>query len=186
MDFFKKHKCYSIKNKGFSLTELVIVMAIMAILILIAVPSVSKFISQADNQSVDTAAATIHTVTRAKLRDLDGRTDIPTSIYAVDSNLYNVIFSGSNLSHLDSKLFIDSYNYKNLPTITDVESKISATPNYTTWVMYLPNHTLSDPAPTDTINLDLSYPILIFCIIDGEPTRVYNNGLNVTATYRRS
>lgn len=180
MIFSKKHKSFSIKSRGFSIVELIIVMAIIAILILIAVPTVGTYIDRANEQRIDTSASTIHTVTRATLRDLDGRTDIPTTIYADGSHIQNEILTGSSLSTLDSVLRIDAYDFTTLPTISDVETLIPARPNFTTWAVFLPNHT---PASTDTINLDLSYPIIIFCIRDDEPIRVYNNGLNVTSTY---
>lgn len=171
------------KNKGFSIVELLVVMAIIAIITFIAAPSISKYIKQAQDQGVDTAAATIQTVTRAKLRELDGRTDIPKTIYAEGSNLYNEIFKGSTLSNLDSKLYINTYDYKTLPTIASVQTAIKPTANYDTWAVYLPNHTLSTDTDNTKFNLDLNYPIIIFCLRNGEPPLVYNDGLNVTATY---
>lgn len=187
-DFFAKNNGFSNKNKGFSIIELVVVMAIIAILIFIAAPSVSKSIQKTQEQGVDTAASTIQTVTRAKLRELDGRTDIPTSIYAHGSNLYNEIFTGSGLSTMDSTLIIESYKYDTLPTKTAIESEVRSTPNFanfTNWVVCLPNHYLSDTdlADDSKINIDLEYPIIIFCVVDGETTKVYEDGLNVTDTY---
>lgn len=183
MIILKKHRDFSVKNKGFSIIELIVVMAIIAILILIAVPTVSMYIARANEQSIDTTASTIQTVVRTTLRDLDGRTDIPVTIYADGSNLHNEILTGSSLSPLDSILRINEYNVTDLPEIEDVELSTPARPNFTTWVVFLPNHTLTAPAPTDTFNLDLSYPIITFCIRDDEPTQVYNNGLNVTDIY---
>lgn len=187
MKFFKKNNAYTFKNKGFSMIELVVVMAIIAILTLLAIPSIGRYLEQTRQKGIDTAAATIHTVTRVKLSDLDGRTGTPISIYDSDSNLYNEIFRGSSLSTMDSTLVIQSYQFDALPNTTTIEAQVHDTiPNnaiFTNWVVCLPNHYLTASDPADKINLDLEYPIIIFCVRDGVPTQIYNNGLNVTDTY---
>ncbi len=175
---------FNIKHKGFTLTEIIIVLAILGILTAIAIPMFGKFVSQASETDFDAVAQTLQQVTRTELRDLDQRTDIDYDQVANGSNTYNTIFENAQLDSSVDNLFIYSYNINEPLPISTVESTTSANEGKTTWVIYLPNNTTDTTAtPTSNFNLDFTYPIKIFAIQSGLPTEVFVDGVNSTSSY---
>lgn len=64
---YKKHKL--IGNKGFSLVELIIVIAIMAVLMAVLAPQLIKYVEKSRTQTDDTAASEILNAVKVALTD---------------------------------------------------------------------------------------------------------------------
>lgn len=81
------------KNKGFTLMELIVVIALIAVLMLILVPTMRGFIEQAKLQSLSANAETIYRATTAvKLEwELEGKDPFGTS--GEDSQKNNISFN---------------------------------------------------------------------------------------------
>jgi len=83
---YKKRKLLG--NKGFSLVELIIVIAIMAVLMAVLAPQLIKYVEKSRIQADDSAASEILNAVRIALTD----EDIYTAVSAADT----VVWTGSN------------------------------------------------------------------------------------------
>jgi type IV pilus assembly protein PilA len=73
---YKKHKLLG--NKGFSLVELIIVIAIMAVLMAILAPQLIKYVERSRQQADETAASEILNAVKMAVTDDDIYTDLVT------------------------------------------------------------------------------------------------------------
>lgn len=70
-------------NKGFSLVELIIVIAIMAILIVVLAPQYLKYVEKSRNSTDVTNATEIVTALQVYAADPDAATPVPSSAFTV-------------------------------------------------------------------------------------------------------
>ena len=102
------------KNKGFSLVELIIVIAIMAILAAAIAPALIRYIDKSRRGDDVQAAATINTAVTSTLANEDAYDEVATRmngttvVASADAHTANATFAGSNcatfLADLNSNL----------------------------------------------------------------------------------
>ncbi len=175
---------FNIEHRGFTLTEIIIVLAILGILTAIAIPMFGKYVSKAKETDFNAVAQTLQQVTRTELKDYDQRTDVDYNIVATGSNAYNTIFENAQLDSSIDDLVFYSYNVNEPLPVSTVENTTSAIEGKTTWVIYLPNNTTDTTANhLSNFNLDFTYPIKIFALQSDTPTQVFVDGVNETESY---
>ncbi len=149
------------KNKGFTIVELIVVMAIIAVLILIAVPTLTKYLEDANKTSELGSANSIYksaiaTITSESLSgDVadDQLTEITKSVVAGVSNSINA-----------NELTVDVYEYAtDEPALADGDA--------TKWVVLY---------PTDGTNIDPAEDIYVISpnAKDTERNRYKNGALD--------
>ena len=102
-------------NKGFSLVELIVVIAIMAILVGVAVPVYTSYINEANEakaeqyeDELERAVATAVVDVKAGLTDTTKDKTIPATIKIVGNKIYSV--DGSTETELTSSALADAIN----------------------------------------------------------------------------
>jgi len=122
----KKHKL--IGNKGFSLIELIIVIAIMAVLMAILAPQLLKYVEKSRVQADNTAASEIVSAVRVALTDEDTVEALSATQTVIWSGPnHNITVSGGATALISDQLTAT------LGDITDfhVKSKAHLTQSYT-------------------------------------------------------
>lgn len=89
-------------KKGFTLVELVIVVAVMAVLVAVAIPTVGSIVGTAEEATAESNARTIESIIKlAEANDKDGDTDLSES--EVAQALYDAKLGISAESNTDTK-----------------------------------------------------------------------------------
>ncbi len=175
-----------IKNKkrlGYTVVELVVVIAILSILILIAVPSLGHFIEDSKRDKADTLAVLLNSNIQREFVDLNGLVLDLDKLNDPNSAIMQDIKSNENLNS-DAIVKFYSAGYENT---TAIESLLSSeiSPSLTTDYVGI---VLPDNDPTAQFSktpvLNLNKPIkIIIKFSDNEETYIYENGVNVTSEY---
>ncbi len=129
------------KNKGFTIVELIVVMAIIAILTLIAIPTLSGYIGKAQETSETGSANSIYKSAVAAVVDFSTSTDANTAldddeeITSADvpfGTIYTQIADGVNIQDLDLVVYADADKAVNY--------------SETAWTVVVPTTTVLDPS----------------------------------------
>ncbi len=160
-----KAKLNAKKRKGFTIVELIVVMAIIAILTLIAVPTFTKFIDDAEETTTDANARTLHELAMTEM--VSTVTD-PTNYTSFD-DINTEIENGANMNNVE--IVTDSYKDGETPTSTAATSG--------TWKIYLP--TTNDGGLPVVADINTSGDIYIISPTE-EGSKVYLNGEEQPAT----
>lgn len=113
-------------KKGFTLVELVIVVAVMAILVAIAIPTVSSITGSAKGSVYNSNAKTIESMLKLAQADADDGTGAGAVDYAAALNAANL---GIKASSTTDKYATFYYNTKTL--VVQVATKDATTGKYT-------------------------------------------------------
>ncbi len=126
------------KTKGFTIVELIVVLAILGILMAIAIPMYGKYLNKGKNA---TASVTANAINNAVVRTLFAENGNPTFEISSTSNTeyYNEVTGLSKLSEGETLEF----KYYNAETKSDLPTADNFTQKENVWVVYLPQN------PTD-------------------------------------
>ncbi len=149
-----KAKLNAKKRKGFTIVELIVVMAIIAILTLIAVPTFSKFIDDANDTATDANAKTLYNLAMSEA--LDASINNPAAPFTV---IQNNLQEDANIP--DATIIVTPYT--TAPTDAELLDLDTAD-----WNVYI--------KATDTATVDDSGDIYIISPTD-EGGQVYLNGM---------
>ncbi len=142
------------KNKGFTIVELIVVMAIIAVLILIAVPTFTKYLEDANKTSELGSASNIYksAITTATSESLNGPITVAaakgTDAAKADSDIEKSIIEGVSNTFSGDEIIVNTYVKDSVPTTSG---------NTTQWVVY---YYASGAATTDKV--DISEDIYLF------------------------
>lgn len=171
------------KSKGFSLIEVVVVMAIVAILIAISIPSLTSVLQQTNKSKIDQAIRTMNSSIVRNLQDFNGvtmsqpSTTLNTALTPILINDNDIITSSTTISYF-------GYYYDNLEPVrtqfTQIRNSttVPASPDDFNITIALPDnevHTGSNPSIT--FNLNHSVYIIVKTV---DNTYIYKNGVDVT------
>ncbi len=124
-----KAKLNAKKRKGFTIVELIVVMAIIAILTLIAVPTFSKFLDQADSTAELADADSLYTLTMSEVTSqaVSATPDLLTVDAEITSSLATSIENAANFNGTDI-VFMAYATDATAPTDATVDK----------WTVYVP------------------------------------------------
>lgn len=173
------------KHKGFSLIELIVVMAIIAILIAIIIPSYDNIIKGSQKSKLDEAIRETNSTTVRNLQDYNGI----TSSNLTDSLKYTLtpvlLASSDLLSTSTTHISYFSYYYDDITLVQNKFKEIydtapyaSAPDNYNITICIPDNERHSDSSIT--FNLNHSVYIIVKTV---DNTYIYKNGLDVTSDF---
>lgn len=163
------------KNKGFTIAELIVVMAIIAILILISVPAFTKYIDDANNTSDIATANTLYkSALSAVVEDYTSTTHTPVitdaDISITDDGIGKNIINGvDGLKGADGSAKIRVIGYYSTPPTERLDSTTEGT-----WEVYIPTTSATIVAGVADITQNIY-------IISPDGT-VYENGKLSTTT----
>ncbi len=171
------------KHFGYTIVELIVVMAILAILTLIAVPRVSLFMENSKVDKADSLANLLNSTIQREFVDLNGLTLNLDKINDPDSKIVQEIKSNENLQQ-DAIVQFYSAGYENTTAVNSLLSSEVSTSLTTDYVgIILPDN---DPTSlfSNTPTLNLYKPIkIIVKFSNSETPYIYENGVNVTKNY---
>ena len=102
-------KLQSLKNKrGFTLVELIIVIAIIAVLAAILIPILMNYVTNSRISSADAEAKSVHEVLTGIVSGLEVQNEtLPTETVKIDcsSNTYSAVCDGSSMTDVVKSLF---------------------------------------------------------------------------------
>ena len=137
-------------NKGFSLVELIVVIAIMVILIAILVPNITGYINKSRTVANSAAAKTVYDAAYAYQTELIGKNKAATSIdadflaaikddignieigapSATDPGKVDLKIASSLAGFKDGELYVVYYSYDDLPSDYEFTKEGTNTPIY--------------------------------------------------------
>ncbi len=123
-----KAKLNAKKRKGFTIVELIVVMAIIAILTLIAVPTFSKFLDQADDTAQLADADSLYTLTMSEVT-LQATLTTPDNLTVGNEITTSLAVNIERDANLDTDIVFKAYATGTTPTITPTENA---------WTVYIP------------------------------------------------
>ncbi len=171
------------KRLGYTIVELIVVMGIIAILTLIAIPMVSKYIEDSKENKADSLAVLLNSAIQREFVDFNGLVLNLDKVNAPSSAIMQDIKSNENLQD-DAIIKFYSAGYENTTAINDLLTSDVTTSLSTDYVGII----LPDNNPTalfsNTPTLNLEKPIkIILKFEDNDIPFIYENGVNVTNQY---
>lgn len=172
------------KNKGFSLLELILVMAIIAIIIAITIPSFNKIIRQSSKSKVDQAVMEMNSSIVHNVRDYNGLT-APNITTLLDKTLTPILKRNNDLLSHATTISYCGYYYDD---ITPVKTKFLEIYNSTSYPASSDDYKITVCMPdnvrhTDTsITFNLKHPVYII-VKTVDNTYIYKNGNDVTSDF---
>lgn len=170
------------KHKGFSLIEMVIVMAIIAILIAVTIPSFNRIIQRSAKSKVDQVAMAMNSSIVHNVQDYNGltSTNITTTL---DARLTPLLIRENDLLERDTTqirylgYFFDDISpvQSEFDRIRNDESLTTASNAYNITIFMPDNEVHTD----NSITFNLNRSIYIIVKTEGN-TYIYRNGVDVT------
>ncbi len=161
---FKNHKIYKSKSKGFSLVELIIVMAIIGILAAIAVPMYGKYVKEGKNATAQASASAIN---NAVVRTLFEKHEEVIDVNALTQDYATIL----QQAKLESTQTLEFRYYS---TNADLPTKANFTQLANTWVVYIPQTTNQNNQNV----FDFTRDVVVYTPSEYEFAR-FDNGLPV-------
>lgn len=177
-----KFKNYTIASKGFTIIEMVVTMAIIAILLLIAIPSFTGYISSAESTKTDVYAGAINT---AVIQTLFPYNKEKISTY---EDLNNKDSNDTNSPERDKILRLADlpagdtiefqfYDKDNVPSLNSYTYPAGVTDN--TWIVYIPTDKIANIATTSIF--DFSRDVIVITPRYATPRKKYVNSISVAS-----
>lgn len=172
------------KFKGFSLIELIVVMAIMAILIAISIPSFDNVLRQTSKSQVDEAIRAMNSSIVRNLQDYNGVTATNAN-RTLETTLTPILRRDNDLISRATTITYFDYFYENTTPVqnrfTQVRNSadLPATPDDYIITIALPDN--QDDAE-DRITFNLNHPVYII-VKTVDDTFIYKNGIDVTSEF---
>lgn len=136
-------------NKGFSLVELIIVIAIMAVLMVVLAPQLLRYVESSRLQRDNSAISEIANAVKVALANEDVADDIPTGGLTIKAS------SGANT---DQKFKFDDMSCFSVNTATDLQGELLDTLGKE---MITSSRTYRTDASSITIKIDDDYTITV-------------------------
>ncbi len=171
------------KHLGYTIVELIVVIAIIAILTLIAIPNVAKYIENTNRDKADTLAVLLNSTVQREFIDLNGLVLNLDKVNDPNSAIMSEIKSNENLNS-DAKVEFYSAGFDNTTAVNSLissEINSSLTTDYV-GIILPDNNATALFSNTPTLNLNKPIKIIIKFSND-DNTYVYENGINVTSEY---
>ncbi len=171
------------KHLGYTIVELLVVIAIMSILLLIAIPSLVRYLDNSKEDRANTLAILLNSTIQREFVDLNGLVLDLNKVNAPNSSIIQEIKSNENLQPGATVKFY-SAGYENDTAVNTVITQEISSSSTTDFVgIILPdNNPTALFSNTPTINLNKPIKIVIKFAND-EAIYVYENGINVTSDY---
>ncbi len=150
------------KSKGFSLVELIIILAILGILMAIAVPMYGKYVSKGKSTSAQATANNINSAVVRTLFEKNG--DATFDINSSTQEFQDIL----KLSNLESAETLE-FKYYNAETNADLPNKTNFTQKENTWVVYVPQANNTFAFEED----------VVVCTPSGYDLAIFSNGVAV-------
>ncbi len=150
------------KMQGFTIVELIVVLAILGILIAIAVPMYTKYIN---NGKTTEATTTANAINNAVIQTLFDKNNEPTFSITSSTSEFEEIITLSKLESTETLEFLFYSSNSDLPTIENFQQKEN------TWVVYLPQDS------TDN-TFDFEKDVVVYSPTSYEPMMFINGVLS--------